>query len=150
MDSSFVEWVNSSLKLWLRKVLIENLDYDNVFHLDRAVDLCIKEASGELKSFNWTNFVSNAENNHSLSIDKITIIKDVMGLCDGVSIDFDKHLTIVYGPNGAGKSSYTRILKKANNPSISVLSNVFRNYHGATSFRINYSMDDEQYQKLFH
>ena len=145
MDTSFVDWVNNSLKLWLRGVLIDNLDYDNVSQLEKAVDLCVKEASGELNSLNWSYFGSDAENKISFTIDKITAVKDVMGLCDGVSIDLDKRLTIIYGPNGAGKSSYARLLKKVANPSISVLPNVFSSSPGKTCFRIDYSMNEKQY-----
>lgn len=43
----------------------------------------------------------------------ISAVSGVNALATGETLQFGKHLTVIYGPNGAGKSGYARVLKSA-------------------------------------
>ena len=55
----------------------------------------------------------SAEEDASMTIDRLRDVVGVNALAPDQTIEFDKNLTILFGQNGSGKTGYARVIKRA-------------------------------------
>lgn len=113
--NNFEEWLQKQT-YWLQDAtwnLYNNkpIEYKEI---ENYVDMCLAEVRNEIPSFHKLNDISviKPTSEMTLSIKKVSDIKNVNALADGASLEFGENgISVVYGLNGAGKSGFVRIFK---------------------------------------
>jgi len=119
-------WLKCAANNILGKGELEEDDYKEL------VELCIKEAKGEITDQDNCDitFSFDKTSNVSIRLDSIDNIHGINALAPKNPLEFGKsNLSIIYGQNGSGKSGYVRILKHICGARLpgKLLPNVFEN-----------------------
>ncbi len=115
-----VQWANEQAP-WVRVLVEAVLEergpvgddvIDESFEtLLRADGLCDDAASVDVPML--VGDAPSAVEDASMTLDRLRGVVGVNALAADQTIEFDKHLTILFGQNGSGKTGYARIIKRA-------------------------------------
>ena len=115
-----VQWANeqeSWIRILVKEVLARQGPVDDSV-VEESFETLLREhgLSESAASVNvplLTEGAPAAGSETSMTLDRMTDVIGVNALAGGQTIEFAKHLTVLFGQNGSGKTGYARIIKRA-------------------------------------